>query len=554
MPIDPEYPRERVEFMLQDAGVPVLLTQSRLADSLGNCGSMVVCVDKDIGQSGKESGNPAVQMGPDNLAYMIYTSGSTGKPKGAMNTHRGICNRLLWMQDRYNLTRVDSVIQKTPCSFDVSVWEFFWPLLAGARLVLASPGGHRDSAYLVKLITEQHITVAHFVPSMLRIFLEDPAVQSCRSLRHVICSGEALPFDLQELFFNLLSAELHNLYGPTEAAVDVTSWACQRNSERKIVPIGRPIANTQVYVLDRHMQPVPMGVPGELYIGGVQVGRGYHNRPDLTEERFIRDPFTESPNARLYKTGDLCRWLGDGSVEYLGRMDLQVKIRGFRIELGEIETVLRQHSTVKSCLVAAREDVPGERSLSAYVVWQEEHAYSIRDVRDYLSQRLPNYMVPQYFVTLAALPLTANGKVDRSAIPAPGADASDDMHQAVALKASDDEIERAIAGIWQKVLGICSVDIDSNFFDLGGDSLRLNRVRVRLQQAFHKEVTMLELLQYATVRRQAERIRGNAGTANAPRQSDAEIEQRRDAATRRRQSRRRILGGDGRNKNGSSVE
>ena len=279
VPIDPEYPQERVAFMMQDAAAPVLLTQSRLADSLRDGGAAVLCLDEDWGRIAKEdSGNQPVGMRPDNLAYMIYTSGSTGKPKGAMNTHRGICNRLLWMQEHFVLTMSDRVLQKTPFSFDVSVWELFWPLLVGARMVLAAPGGHRDSAYLVKLIREQQITVAHFVPSMLRVFLEEAEVGRCRSLRHVICSGEALPFDLQERFFDLLSCELHNLYGPTEAAVDVTSWTCRRDSERKIVPIGRPIANTQVYILDRHLQPVPVGVPGELYIGGVQVGRGYHNR------------------------------------------------------------------------------------------------------------------------------------------------------------------------------------------------------------------------------------------------------------------------------------
>ena len=258
---------------------------------------------------------------------MIYTSGSTGKPKGAMNTHRGICNRLLWMQDQYGLTAADTILQKTPFSFDVSVWEFFWPLLVGARLVLARPGGHREPAYLVDLIREQQVTVLHFVPSMLGIFLDQPGVEHCLSLRHVICSGEALPFHLQEQFFKLLPAQLHNLYGPTEAAVDVTHWTCQRDSERKFVPIGRPVANTQIYVLDGNMQPVPIGVPGELYIGGVQVGRGYHNRPELTAERFLPDQFSGKPEARIYKTGDLCRWLEDGAIEYLGRMDFQVKVR-----------------------------------------------------------------------------------------------------------------------------------------------------------------------------------------------------------------------------------
>ena len=380
VPIDPEYPRERVAFMLQDAAVPVLLTQTKLAGSLPSHDGRVVCVDGEWDRIAREDvSNPDVKTEPRHLAYMIYTSGSTGKPKGAMNTHRGICNRLLWMQSQYSLTAADKVLQKTPFSFDVSVWEFFWPLLAGARLVVAEPGGHRDPGYLVKLIKDQGITVLHFVPSMLRAFLEAPGVETCESLRHVVCSGEALPYDLQEEFFRLLHSQLHNLYGPTEAAVDVTHWTCRRQDERKIVPIGRPVANTQVYVLDRYLEPVPMGVPGELHLGGIQVGRGYHKRPELTAEKFIPDPFSRDAEARLYKTGDLCRWLPDGVVEYLGRMDFQEKIRGFRIELGEIEDALRQHPGVREAIVMAREDIPGDKRLVAYVVPKPD---SLSDVRE----------------------------------------------------------------------------------------------------------------------------------------------------------------------------
>jgi microcystin synthetase protein McyA len=369
VPIDPDYPQERVAFMLEDAGAPVLLTESRLVSRLPRHKGSVVRLDTDWEQIGQaETVNPAEVTAPDNLAYVIYTSGSTGRPKGAMNTHRGICNRLQWMQDQYGLTEADKVLQKTPFSFDVSVWEFFWPLLFGARLVVAEPGGHRDAAYLVKLIQEKGITVLHFVPSMLRVFLGEQGVEGCESLRHVMCSGEALPYDLQEEFFRLLPCQLHNLYGPTEAAVDVTHWTCRRGDERNIVPIGRPVANTQIYILDRRLQPVPMGVAGELHIGGVQVGRGYHNRPELTAEKFIPDPFSRDPKARLYKTGDSCRWLADGAVEYLGRMDFQVKIRGFRVELGEIENVLHSHPGVREAIVLAREDIPGDPRLVAYVV------------------------------------------------------------------------------------------------------------------------------------------------------------------------------------------
>jgi len=369
VPIDPDYPQERVAFMLEDAGAPVLLTQAGLLGRLPGHKGRVVCLDADWERIAREDmANPDSATAADNLAYVIYTSGSTGKPKGAMNTHRGICNRLLWMQDQYGLREADKVLQKTPFSFDVSVWEFFWPLLTGAQLVVAEPGGHRDAAYLVNLIREQGITVLHFVPSMLRVFLEEPGVEKCESLRHVMCSGEALPYDLQEEFFRLLPSQLHNLYGPTEAAVDVTHWTCRRGDDRKVVPIGRPVANTQIYILDRHLQPVPMGVAGELHIGGVQVGRGYHKRPELTAEKFIPDPFSGDPKARLYKTGDLSRWLADGAIEYLGRMDFQVKIRGFRVELGEIETTLRSHPGVREAVVLAREDIPGDPRVVAYIV------------------------------------------------------------------------------------------------------------------------------------------------------------------------------------------
>ncbi len=543
VPIDPEYPQERVAFMMQDASAAVLLTQTRLADSLREGGATVLCLDGDWDRiAAEDPGNQSVTMKPDNLAYMIYTSGSTGKPKGAMNTHRGICNRLLWMQEYFALTTTDRVLQKTPFSFDVSVWELFWPLLVGARMVVAAPGGHRDSAYLVKLIGEQHITVCHFVPSMLRVFLEEAEVGRCGSLRHVICSGEALPFELQERFFALLSCELHNLYGPTEAAVDVTYWTCRRGSERKVVPIGKPVANTQIYILDRLLQPVPIGVPGELYIGGVQVGRGYHNRPELTAERFISDPYSRSPGARLYKTGDLCRWLEDGSVEYLGRMDFQVKIRGNRIELGEIEAALSQHALVRRCLVAVQEDGQGEKRLVAYVVWRET-APSLAEIRDHLKSKLPDYMVPSAFVGLDEIPMAPNGKVDRRALPAPDGKASGDARQ-TGLQPEGD-VERIIADIWRDVLSISHVARDSNFFDLGGDSLRLMRLRVKLEHAFNRELTMLDLLRCTSVRSLARHIQGSEAEAVDLKESSAGIDARREAARRRRELRQRVLHGTG---------
>lgn len=536
VPIDPDYPPQRVAFMLEDAAVPVLLTQAALAESLPNHHGKVLCLDRDWDQVAiQDARNPGVEMSPNHLAYMIYTSGSTGRPKGAMNTHRGICNRLLWMQEQYGLTSADKVLQKTPFSFDVSVWEFFWPLLFGAHLVVARPGGHRDPTYIARLIQEEQITTLHFVPSMLRMFLEEPTVDHCSSLRHVVCSGEALSFDLQQQFFEHSSAQLHNLYGPTEAAVDVTHWTCRRDSAGTVVPIGRPVANTQVYVLDRCLRPVPIGVPGELYLGGVQVGRGYHNRPELTAERFIHDPFSQLPNARLYKTGDLCRWMPDGSVEYLGRLDFQIKIRGLRVELGEIEALLVAHPLVRTCAVVAREDGRGDKQLIAYVVLQSGTDASFDTLRSYLKEGLPEYMVPARFVGLSDLPLTPNGKLDQRALPSPPEIQLSDPGRVHI--APSNETEQKIAEIWQDVLGIAKVDRTDNFFDLGGDSLRLMRVRNQLQRAFAKEVAIVDMFRCTTVESLARHVTGGADAPIAPLQSQDRIEARKDATRRRLQLR-----------------
>jgi amino acid adenylation domain-containing protein/non-ribosomal peptide synthase protein (TIGR01720 family) len=391
VPLDPSYPAERLAFLLNDSQVPLLITDQRI-DDLGasdtpivNPKSKIVYLHADWAAiSGMPASNRSDHYGPDSRAYVIYTSGSTGQPKGAMISHRGICNRLLWMQDAYRLSAADAVLQKTPFSFDVSVWEFFWPLSVGAQLVLARPEGHKDPAYLVQLIAERRITTLHFVPPMLRVFLDEPDLRRCASVRRVICSGEALSLDLQKRFFARLDAELHNLYGPTEASVDVTSWACERETTRPSVPIGRPIANTQIYLLDRHMRPVPINVPGELFIGGVGLAHGYHGQPALTAERFVPSAderrrtkddgpdssFVVRPSSgdRLYRTGDLARFRADGAIEYIGRIDRQVKLRGFRIELGEIEMALLQHPQVQEAVVLTREDQPGSRRLVAYVV------------------------------------------------------------------------------------------------------------------------------------------------------------------------------------------
>jgi amino acid adenylation domain-containing protein len=497
VPLDPDYPRDRLEYMIRDAGVPVLLTQQHIVPSLPEHSAQTIALDSDwpaVGAHSRE--NPLGEIHPENLAYMIYTSGSTGKPKGAMNTHRGICNRLLWMQEAYRLTDRDRVLQKTPFSFDVSVWEFFWPLMTGAQLVVAQPGGHKDGGYLVKTIMERGITTIHFVPSMLAVFLREKGVEKCTSLRNVICSGEALTYELQELFFSRLPVALHNLYGPTEASVDVTSWACIRGDPRRVVPIGRPIANTQIYILNSRLQPIPTGVSGELHIGGVGLARGYHNRPELTAEKFIRDPFSKEGDARLYKTGDLSRFLPDGNVEYLGRMDNQIKIRGFRVELGEIESALRKHPAVLDTVVVAREDSPGEKRIVAYYVQRDGGTCQPRELRDLLVQSLPDYMIPAAFMKLPAIPLSANGKVERRALPKPDESSRASSDVKMAPRTS---LEETIAKIWEDLLGIRNLSVLDNFFEIGGNSLLLVQVHGQLQEVVQREFPLVELFNHPTV-------------------------------------------------------
>jgi amino acid adenylation domain-containing protein len=497
VPLDPAYPQERLAFMLADAQVHMLLTQERLIAGLPVHGMRVICLDANwetLAREGLE--NPVNRTTPENSAYVIYTSGSTGKPKGVIIPHRGICNRLLWMQAAYQLTATDGVLQKTPFSFDVSVWEFFWPLMTGARLVVARPAGHQESAYLVELIARQQITTLHFVPSMLRVFLEEPGVEACHSLKRVICSGEALPYELQERFFARLGATLHNLYGPTEASVDVTFWACHRQSTRHIVPIGSPIANTHMYVLDPHLQPVPIGVPGELYIGGVGLARGYLNHPELTAERFIANPFGNAPGARLYKTGDLGRYLPDGNIDFRGRFDDQVKIRGYRIELGEIATTLSQHPAIREVVVITREDVLGDRRLVAYLLPVQKPAPPASALHSFLKTKLPEYMIPAAFVTLETLPLTPNGKVDRRALPAPH-EVRPELE--AAYFAPRTPTEEVVAGVWADVLRLTRVGIQDNFFELGGHSLLAIQVISRLHDLFNVTIPIRRFFEEPTI-------------------------------------------------------
>ncbi|MET9300169.1 amino acid adenylation domain-containing protein [Micromonospora aurantiaca] len=511
LPLDPEYPADRLAFMVGDADAPVVLVQSHLRDVLPDTGATVLELDDATVWAGQPETDPTPAAGPENLAYVIYTSGSTGRPKGVPNTHRGIVNRLDWMQKTYGLGADDAVLQKTPASFDVSVWEFFWPLRTGARLVLAKPGGHKDAGYLRDLLVSERITTAHFVPSMLTVFLAEDGVEAATALRRVICSGEELPLaSAADFTARLPWCGLHNLYGPTEAAIDVTAWACEpdRLAEVTSVPIGAPIANLRLHVLDPSGAQCPVGVAGELHIGGVGLARGYHRRPALTAEKFVPDPFSGEPGARLYRTGDLARWVvgpdGAGVIEFLGRIDHQVKLRGLRIELGEIESALRDQPGVTEATVIVREDSPGDKRLTAYLVGEAEHAA----LKAALKDTLPEYMVPAAFVTLDALPLTPNGKLDRKALPAPVVT----REASVALVEPRDDTERALAAIWSEVLGVDTLGIDDDFFDLGGHSMLATQVvaKIRKAELGGRAVGVMDLFQQRTIRDLAAFISGDA--------------------------------------------
>ena len=549
VPLEPEYPKKRLSAIIEDAGLSIVLTQEALLgqtigieNELENSVQFVP-LDCDWGII-EASGDFSIsyKTTPDDLAYLIYTSGSTGIPNGVMNTHKAICNRLLWMQKAYQLDTHDRVLQKTPFSFDVSVWEFFWPLISGAQLILAPPSDHKNSVALVKLILQEKITTLHFVPSMLNSLLDYVALKSDlktidrlssrdmseSSVRQVFCSGEALSSATAAKFFEHFDSELHNLYGPTEAAVDVTFWQCRPDQQPVTIPIGRPIDNTQIYILDKYQNPVPSSVAGELFIGGVGVARGYRKRDQLNATKFIEDPFSENPNARMYRTGDMARFNEDGVIEYLGRIDSQIKIHGFRIELGEIEAACESFPPISQAVVVAREMAKGSYSLVAYVSCDESVIADESGLKDYLQKKLPDYMVPSHIVVLRALPLNSNGKVDRKALPEPISlsSARQGSNQKTAFVSNDKE--RVIAAAWKEVLELDRIGINENFFELGGHSIALGQIHARICLEFNCELNLVDMFRYTTILQQALWVDGHL-------QSKVDVvEQTRESIQRKR--------------------
>lgn len=504
VPLDPEYPKERLELILEDANLRVLLTQETTIEkwpAIKNQTSdaskpALIYLDRDWSAIARESGeNCTSEVAPYNLAYVIYTSGSTGKPKGVMGCHLGVCNYLFWRHEYFPLTETDRLLQKASPSFDDSVWEFFEPLTVGASLVIAESERRQDVLYLIEMISKHQITALCFVPSMLRAFVEQPHVAGCKYLRRVTTGGESLSIELQKSFFGCLAADLHNGYGPTEATISATFWTCNRGMSEGAVPIGQPIANVQTYLLDGHYNPVPIGVTGEIYIGGAGLTRGYLNRPDLTAEKFIPNPFGTA-GARLYKTGDLARYRADGNIEFLGRVDHQVKIRGFRIELGEIEAVLAQHPAVKKAALVAREDSSGDKRLVGYVVPTQGVTPTTQELRSFLGEKLPNHMIPSVFVLLESLPQTSSGKIDRRALPVPDNGRPELDKDFVAPRTP---IEKALAEIWKKVLKLKQVGVYDNFFDLGGHSLLAIQIISQLRGVFALDLSLRVLFEHPTL-------------------------------------------------------
>ena len=493
LPVDVSYPADRIAYILQDACVSAVIASPDTAGCVPDGLAPVVILDNE-GLEGQSEARRQANASPDNAAYVIYTSGSTGKPKGVVIEHRSIVNHVLWMQSRWPMGVGDAVLQCASPSFDASVWEVWNALTTGARLVIANTRGYADPGYLARCIMDHRVTHALIVPAVLDLLAQHPDFERCTSLRCLFPGGEALKHSLVQLIRSRRDIEIVNLYGPTETTINATFWVTGESepTSGSIEPIGGPIANDRAYILDSNLNPVPIGVPGELHIAGASVGRGYLRRPELTAERFIPDPFV--PGERAYKTGDVCRFRADGVIEYLGRNDHQVKVRGFRIELGEIETAISDDAAVAQAVVVAREDIPGHTRLVAYVVARAQRSLDIAQLRANLRKCLPDYMVPSAFMILPALPLTPGGKTDHKALPAPEPSDGPARYQAPRTPT-----EKTVAGIFAETLHLDRVGIDDDFFDLGGHSLLAAQLVARIRSTLGVDLPVRQLFEARTV-------------------------------------------------------
>lgn len=497
VPLDPTYPQNRLAFMVADAGAPIVLTHQHVTSQFGDQPVQLIDLNQEWEAITQESVDaPDTTVRPEHPAYVIYTSGSTGNPKGVVIPHSAICNYTQWSQRAYPLYASDRVLQKTALSFDVSVAEFYPTLLVGAQLVMAEPDALMDGAYLAKAIREWQITTLYMVPSVLQLLVEQPDLAECNSLRWVFSSGEALSSDLATRAHERLGVPINNLYGPTETTIHATFRDYVGVDSNIIVSIGCPMDNLYTYVLDTDGQLMPIGIPGELYIGGKGLAREYRNRPELTAERFVPDPFSGEQGARMYRTGDLVHWQEDGTLAFLKRIDHQVKLRGYRIELGEIESVLHQHQRIQQAIVLVRPAPLGEQQLIAYIVPDPAGAPRMSELRSFVAEHLPEYMRPSSFVVLPELPLMPNGKLDKDALPTPTT-ARPQLN--VSYEGPTNAVEHTIAQVWQEMLGVERIGIHDNFFDLGSHSLLMVKIHARLQTVLEREFPVLTLFKHPTI-------------------------------------------------------
>jgi len=527
LPMEPTHPSEYKKYLIEDSGLSVILTKGRYRGELSALGYPIelICLD-EIAQGGTHA-NPADRVGPENRAYVFYTSGSTGKPKGVDILHEGLLDRILWMDRIFRFGTERRTILKTPYNFDVSGMEFWLPLITGAPLVIAEPGGHLDNAYLARTMGEEKISISHFVPSLLKTFLKSADSRKCPDLRDVLCCGEALPPEVVNEFYEKFpEARLHNLYGPTEATIFITYWNCERNVKQ--VPIGRPVSNTECYILDSKGQLLPPGVTGELYLGGIGLARGYMNRPDLTEKAFVEQPWNR--DKLMYKTGDLTQWTPEGEILYLGRNDNQVQLHGQRVELGEIENALNSHPCVEGAALKVTSDFGAEQRLVAYIVKKGD--VTSRELASHIEKTLPKYMIPSFFVFLDKFELNSNGKLDRKKLPEPSVMGDESSLDIVEPKTDK---EKAIALIWEKILGR-PVGRGQTFFELGGSSLQLMELQQELALSMGQDVPIAILFEYTTLEKLGEYFEGDSGATKREEKVMSRAERQRLSARKHRRN------------------